>query len=1006
MRLKILLPLLTLAAMPILLWAVPPSFNWHDDALGNMYLRYDDRTVLQYRHGYDPARREETYKPYCHVYDPATGTRLTKGPGGLFTHHRAIFLGWNKLHFKGQPYDFWHMNQTLQLHRRFTRQEANADRAVIESLIHWQLDDGTLVLKELRRMTVHLPTEHNTIGIVDIRSELTPTADVRLDGDPEHAGLQYRATNVLAENPADRKATYLFHRSNIDPKKDKDLPWALMSYPLKDKTYHVIHMNHPDNPSGTIYSAYLDYGRFGAFPAFPIRNGDFAVLQYRIVLHTGERPTGSHVNQWFQEYIKMNKPMTPASSPSRSSTQTLNYPATQKLDHIDTYHGVKVTDPYRWLEEDVRESDRVKEWVDAQNQVTFSYLESLPRRQAIEQRLTELWDYAKFGTPFRYAGRYYFFRNNGLQNHHVLFVADSLDGPRRELLNPNTWSEDGTVALGGIAPSEDGRYIAYGIQDSGSDWRTWKVRDIETGQDLSDTLKYLKFTGLAWDPQSAGFFYAKYPDPSEDEQFQSANLNMKVMYHRLGTPQSQDVVVYHRPDQPKWGYGTGVTNDGRYLIITVWVGTDDKYRVLYKDLHHPYAAPVDLICEFKNLYSFIENDGPVFYFHTDLDAPNGRVIAIDIRKPQPEHWQEIIPETPQPLESVSVINNLFVISYLKDVTTAVKLFTLDGRHLRDVTLPGPGTAAGFSGRRADTETFYNFESITTPDSIYRYDLITHESTLIERAAVKLDTDDYITEQHFYHSKDGTRIPIFIAYKQCMQRNGGNPTLLYAYGGFNITIAPRFSVSLMAWMEMGGIYAVANLRGGGEYGKTWHEAGKRFLKQNVFDDFIAAGEYLISENYTSSDKLAIMGGSNGGLLVGACMTQRPDLYAAAVPAVGVMDMLRFDQFTAGRFWVDEYGSVSESPEMFAYIKGYSPYHNLTPGTHYPATLITTADTDDRVVPSHSFKFAARLQETHHGSDPVLIRIETRAGHGSGKPTSMIIEEQADIYAFLMAQLGDR
>jgi len=682
----------------------------------------------------------------------------------------------------------------------------------------------------------------------------------------------------------------------------------------------------------------------------------------------------------------------------------LTYPMTEKTDHVEKYHGIEVADPYRWLEEDVRESDRVAQWVKSQNQVTFGYLKGLPEREAIEQRLTRLWDYAKFGTPFKTGGRYYIAKNDGLQNHYVYYVSDTLDKEQRMLLNPNEWSKDGTVALGGMAFSDNGRYVAYGIQEAGSDWRTWKVRDIDSGKDLSDELSYLKFTGVAWDPEAEGFFYAKYPDPDPNDQFQSLNKDMKVMYHSLGTQQKEDVVVYYRPDHPEWGYEVEITDDGHYLVLTIWVGTDPKYRVMVKDLHQEFAMPKDVISTFDHEFSFIDNDGPVFYFRTDAQAPKGRIVAIDLRQPEPEHWQAIIPESTALLEGANVVNNLLVCSYLKDVTTQVKLYTLQGDFVRDIALPGLGTASGFGGKRSYTETFYSFQSFAVPPSTYRYDMITGKSTLLERAQVDFDPAQYVTDQIFYPSKDGTSIPMFITHKKGLTLDGKNPTLLYGYGGFNISIAPGFSVSRLAWMEMGGVYAVANIRGGGEYGKAWHEAGKKQNKQNVFDDFIAAAEYLIDNKYTQTNKLAIMGGSNGGLLVGACITQRPDLFGAAIPAVGVMDMLRFDEFTAGRFWTDDYGSAKDSPEMFKYLKGYSPYHNLKPGTAYPATLVTTADTDDRVVPGHSFKFAAQLQACHQGDNPVLIRIETRAGHGSGKPTAMIIEEQADIYAFLKQNLG--
>ena len=681
----------------------------------------------------------------------------------------------------------------------------------------------------------------------------------------------------------------------------------------------------------------------------------------------------------------------------------LPYPETKQVKQVDDYHGTEVADPYRWLEDDVRESDEVAAWVEAQNKVTFGFLESIPERKAIEKRLTELWDFEKFGSFFKKGGRYYYFYNSGLQNQSVLYVMDSLDGEARVLIDPNTWSDDGTVALSGMSFSDDGRYMAYGIQDGGSDWRTWRVMEIEGKRVLEDELKWLKFTDTTWTKDGKGFFYSRYDEPKEGAEFQSLNLNQKVFYHRVGTSQADDVLVYSRPDHPDWGFSTEVTEDGRYLVITIWKGTDDKYRIVYKDLAEPYGAPVDLITDFENEYSFIGNDGPVLFFQSDLDAPKRRIIAIDTRRPGRDAWKEIVPEAEDVLSGVSLVGNQFIAEYLKDARSQVKLFAMDGRFLTELELPGIGSAGGFGGKRTDTETFYSFSSFAVPPSIYRYDMITRKSTLLKRADVDFVPEDYMTEQVFYTSKDGTRVPMFLTYKKGIKRDGKNPTLLYGYGGFNISLTPRFSISRLAWMEMGGIYAQANLRGGGEYGEAWHKAGIKLEKQNVFDDFIAAAEWLIKEGYTSREKLAIQGGSNGGLLVGACMAQRPDLFGACLPAVGVMDMLRFHKFTAGRFWVDDYGSADD-PEEFKALYAYSPYHNLKDGTAYPPTLITTADTDDRVVPGHSFKFAARLQEAHEGEAPVLIRIETRAGHGSGKPTSMIIEEIADQWAFLVKILG--
>jgi prolyl oligopeptidase len=679
----------------------------------------------------------------------------------------------------------------------------------------------------------------------------------------------------------------------------------------------------------------------------------------------------------------------------------MRYPKTKTVEHVDEYHGVKIPDPYRWLEDDVRTSKEVADWVAEQNKVTFAFLESIPQREAIKKRLTELWNYEKFGVPVKVGGRYVFSKNDGLQNQSVLYLLDSLTSEPRVLIDPNTWSKDGTVALSATSFSDDGRFMAYSVAEAGSDWNTWRILDVDSGRQLPDELKWVKFSGVSWTKDNRGFFYSRYDEPKEGAAFQSLNKNQKVFYHRVGTAQADDVLVYQRPDQPDWGFQTNVTEDGRYLIITTWKGTDDKYRVTYKDLLEPYGMPIDLIDHFDNEYSFVGNDGPVFYFQTDLEAPRRRVIAIDTR--QPHLLQELIAEAKETLVSVNIVANQFVATYLKDAKTQVKLFDLSGRFIREVEFPGIGSATGFGGKRGDTETFYSFSSFATPTSIFRYDLLTGKSELFRQSKVKFDPADYEVHQVFYNSQDGTRIPMFIAHKKGLKQDGNNPTLLYGYGGFAISLTPTFSVTRLAWMEMGGVFAMPNLRGGGEYGEEWHQAGTKLKKQNVFDDFIAAAEWLIANKYTQPSKLAIQGGSNGGLLVGACMTQRPDLFGACLPAVGVMDMLRFHKFTAGRFWVDDYGSADD-PEQFKAIRAYSPYHNVKPGTKYPATLVTTADTDDRVVPGHSFKFAAALQAAQAGDAPTLIRIETRAGHGAGKPTTKILEEASDQWAFLAKILG--
>ena len=681
----------------------------------------------------------------------------------------------------------------------------------------------------------------------------------------------------------------------------------------------------------------------------------------------------------------------------------IEYPKTKKVEQVDDYHGTKVADPYRWLETDVRTSKDVADWVAAENKITFDYLGTIPEREPIRKQLTTLWNYEKYSTPFKRGGHYFFSKNNGLQNQSVLYTVDKWGDAPRVLLDPNSWSKDGTVALGDVAISDDAKYAAYSTSEAGSDWQVIHVAEVASGKQLSDEIKWVKFSGIAWTNDDKGFFYSRFPAVESGKAYQSLNRDQKVYYHRLGTPQSDDPVVYANAEHPEWNHDAEVSEDGRYLIISTTSGTASRNQVHVKDLQDPYAMPVAIVDKIENDYSFVGNDGPVLYFRTDLKAPKGRLIAIDLRNPDAANWKEILPEGEAKLQGVRYTGHRLIANYLSDAHSDIRIYDTAGKLVRNVALDGIGSAGGFGGRSDDNETFYAFSSFATPPSVYRYDVATGEKTLVFRAKVAMNPADYEVKQVFYTSKDGTKVPMFISYKKGLKLDGNNPTLLYGYGGFDISMTPGFSISRLTWMNMGGVYAVANLRGGGEYGEAWHEAGTKLHKQNVFDDFIAAAEYLIKNNYTKPAKLAVQGGSNGGLLIGAVETQRPDLFGATLPAVGVMDMLRFNQFTAGRYWVDDYGSSANADEFKA-LYAYSPYHNIKPGTKYPATLITTADTDDRVVPGHSFKYAAAIQEAQAGSAPVLIRIETRAGHGGGKPTAKVIEETTDEMAFLVKNLG--
>jgi prolyl oligopeptidase len=685
----------------------------------------------------------------------------------------------------------------------------------------------------------------------------------------------------------------------------------------------------------------------------------------------------------------------------------LCYPRARREGQRDDYHGTPVADPYRWLE-DVDAPD-TRAWIEAENALTFAYLGAIPERDAIRRRLTALWDYPRYGTPFKKAGHYFFFKNDGLQNQSVLYRQDGLTGPATVVLDPNRLSPDGTVAVSTLALAEDARHLAYATAASGSDWNEIHVRDHTTGQDLPDRIRWVKFSTIAWTHDHAGFFYSRYPTPADDNPLLAVNRFHQLFYHRLGTPQEVDVLVYERPDQPDWGVGARVSEDGRYLILSLWLGTDRRNRVYYVDLRHAEhprldSEPVTLLDDFDAGYAFIASDGPVFYFRSDLDAPRGRVIAIDTDHPNRAGWRDVIPQSADVLEGAVLVHSTLVAAYLHDAHSRLRLFSEAGDPHGEIPLPGLGTAADLSVESAqDTELFFSFTSQLFPTTPFRYDFVTDRAEAVQTPPLAFDPGGYVTEQVFYTSTDGTRVPMFLTYRRGLARDGSHPTYLYGYGGFNISLTPAFSPSVLVWLEMGGIFAVPNLRGGGEYGETWHEAGMLANKQNVFDDFIAAAEYLIAERYTSTPKLAIGGGSNGGLLVGAAMTQRPDLFGAALPAVAVMDMLRFHRFTIGWAWVTEYGSADDAAQ-FPILYAYSPLHHLHPGTAYPATLATTADHDDRVVPGHSFKFIAALQAAQGGDSPVLIRIETKAGHGAGKPTTKLIEEAADRWAFLVRVLG--
>lgn len=686
------------------------------------------------------------------------------------------------------------------------------------------------------------------------------------------------------------------------------------------------------------------------------------------------------------------------SSPVSAQTK---YPETKKLDVVDDYHGTKVADPYRWLENP--DSQETKAWVDAQNKVTISVLDSIAEREKIRTRLSVLWNFEKYTPPVKRGKNYFYEYNNGLQNQSVLYVTEA-DRTPRQLLDPNTLSKDGTINLAQWVPSDNGELLALGFGSAGSDWRRWKVMKVADGSMTDDIVEWSKFSTASWSSDNKGFFYSRYDTPKPGEEFVSSNFYQKIFYHQLGTKQEADQLVYKRDDEKDWNFDAAVSEDGKFLGITVNKGTLSQNQFFYKSLAEPNSQVVELLKGFDSEYLIVGNVGTTFYFLTDHKAVRRRLIAIDLDQPAEPKWKEIIPEGAEVATQATLVGNHFIVSYLKDARSVDRIYDLTGKFVRDVNLPGIGASAGYAGKSSDPETFFAFQTLTTPISIYRLNVVSGDVAPFKKLDLKYDPEFYETKQVFYPSKDGTKVPMLITFKKGTTNNKVRPTLLYGYGGFDISITPRFSVMNLAWVEMGGIYAVANLRGGGEYGREWHEAGMKEKKQNVFDDFIAAGEYLIAEGYTDRDHLGIYGRSNGGLLVGACMTQRPDLFGACLPAVGVMDMLRFQKFTIGHAWVSEFGS-SDNPKEFGTLIRYSPLHNLKPGTKYPATMVMTADHDDRVVPAHSHKFAATLQAAQDpNGPPCVIRIETSGGHGAGKPISMQIAEAADMLGFLTKFIG--
>ncbi len=677
----------------------------------------------------------------------------------------------------------------------------------------------------------------------------------------------------------------------------------------------------------------------------------------------------------------------------------VTYPDTKKDNVVDNYFGVEVADPYRWLENDT--SQETAEWVKAENEVTYGYLEEIEFREEIKERFTELWNYPKYGVPYKEGGKYFFSKNDGLQNQSVLYIQETLDAEPKVLLDPNELSEDGTIALATSAVSKDGKYLAYATAEGGSDWNKIYVMEIDSRKKLDDEILWVKFSGISW--KGDGFYYSRFNEPEQGLELSSKNEFHKVYYHKVGTPQSEDILIHENRDNAQRNYYAATTDDENFLILYESESTDGN-ALYYKNLTTPGNEFIKIADGFEYQYGVVDNIGNAFLVMTNDGAPKKKLVMINLNKVEKRSWKTLIPEKEEVLESATLIGNHIVTEYMKDASSKTFIYNLRGKYIDELALPGIGSLIGFSGKKDENIAFYLFTSFIFPSTIYKYDISSNRSEIYKESDIDFNPGDYVTNQVFYESKDGTPIPMFIVHHKDLKLNGKNPTYLYGYGGFNISLTPYFSVSRLIFLENGGVFALANLRGGGEYGEEWHKAGIKLQKQNVFDDFVAAAEYLIDQGYTNPDKLAIAGGSNGGLLVGACIAQRPELFKVAMPAVGVMDMLRYHKFTIGWAWAGDYGTSDDDSTMFSYLYGYSPLHNLTDGVQYPATFITTADHDDRVVPAHSFKFAATIQEKHVGDNPVLIRIETKAGHGAGKPTSKIIEEVADEWGFIFYNLG--